>query len=311
MKSNVFGFALLSAAAIVANAPAQAQNGSLTRSFVSSSGSDTNPCTIAQPCQSFAVAYTKISANGIIAALDPGKYGAITITGPVTINGNGWAAITGTSGNDAIDITAVSGNVTLIGLELDGADAGKHGIFLTSALTGTAALIVRDCVVSNFTDSGIAIQPSAGTMFASIVNSYSQYNGINGINIAPSGNGAVNFVIDQTTVNNNFSDGFAFSANATNGSFIAGSLPRSQSNYNQITGISILGSNVTIKNCYVALNNSYGISVSHFGILYLSGTDLNLNVSYGIIVDSSATAYTSGDNNIYSSNGTLTNLPLQ
>ena len=70
MKSNVFGFALLSAAAIVANAPAQAQNGSLTRSFVSSSGSDTNPCTIAQPCQSFAVAYTKISANGIIAALD-------------------------------------------------------------------------------------------------------------------------------------------------------------------------------------------------------------------------------------------------
>src|ERR1700728_3273636 len=129
MKSHAFCFGLLSAIAIVASAPAQAQNGSLSRSFVSSAGLDTNACTIAAPCASFATAYTKIGANGIIAALDPGKYGAITITGPVTINGNGWAAITGTSGNDAIDITAASGNVTLIGLELDGAGAGKHSLF--------------------------------------------------------------------------------------------------------------------------------------------------------------------------------------
>ena len=96
MKSHLFGFALLSAIAIVASAPAHAQNGSLTRSFVSSAGLDTNPCTITQPCGTFAVAYTKISANGIIAALDPGKYGPIAIIGPVTINGNGWAAITAT-----------------------------------------------------------------------------------------------------------------------------------------------------------------------------------------------------------------------
>src|SRR5580692_13214781 len=94
MKSHVFGFALLIAAAVIASAPAQAQNGSLTRSFVSSSGVDTNPCTIAQPCATFARAYTAIGANGIIAALDPGKYGAINITTAITIDGNGWAAIT-------------------------------------------------------------------------------------------------------------------------------------------------------------------------------------------------------------------------
>src|ERR1700722_4863672 len=98
MKSHVFGFALLSAMAIVASGPAQAQNGTLTRSFVSSAGSDSNACTITAPCASFAQAYTKISANGIIAALDPGKYGPLTgtsaIVSGVTINGNGWAAIT-------------------------------------------------------------------------------------------------------------------------------------------------------------------------------------------------------------------------
>src|SRR5580704_10074596 len=107
MKSHVFGFALLSVVTIFASAPAQAQNGTLTRSFVSSAGSDSNACTIAAPCASFAQAYTKISANGIIAALDPGKYGPITITGPVTINGNGWAAITGTADGNGIIINAV------------------------------------------------------------------------------------------------------------------------------------------------------------------------------------------------------------
>src|ERR1700692_3722766 len=87
MKSPMIGFALLSVAAIVAGAPAHAQNGTLTRSFVSSSGVDTNPCTITQPCATFAHAYTMVGANGIVAALDPGKYGPLTITGPVTIDG--------------------------------------------------------------------------------------------------------------------------------------------------------------------------------------------------------------------------------
>jgi hypothetical protein len=118
MKSHLFGFTLLSAIAIVASAPAHAQNGSLTRSFVSSAALDTNACTIAAPCASFAQAYTKIGANGIIAALDPGKYGPIAITGPVTINGNGWAAITATANGASITITAGSGNVTLTGLEI-------------------------------------------------------------------------------------------------------------------------------------------------------------------------------------------------
>src|SRR5580700_2951934 len=124
--------ATLALAAVFSAAPAQAQNGTLTRSFVSSAGVDSNPCTIAQPCATFAHAYTAIGANGIIAALDPGKYGPITITGPVTVNGNGWAAITGPASGTAITINAVSGNVTLIGLEIDGAGAADTGILFNS-----------------------------------------------------------------------------------------------------------------------------------------------------------------------------------
>src|SRR5580704_3887074 len=133
MKSHIFGLALLSVTAIVTSAPAQAQNGSLTRSFVSSSGSDSNSCMITAPCQSFAQAYTKVGANGIVAAIDPGKYGPIAITGPVTVNGNGWAAITAPATGNGITIGAGStDNVTLTGLEIDGAGAAYNGIVFNS-----------------------------------------------------------------------------------------------------------------------------------------------------------------------------------
>src|ERR1700723_2876379 len=127
---------IVAAIALAAVAPAtlaQAQNGSLTRSFVSASGIDTNPCTITAPCATFAHAYTTIGANGIIAALDPGKYGPMNITGPVTINGNGWAAITAPANGSGITINADSSdNVVLKGLEIDGAGAAHNGITLNS-----------------------------------------------------------------------------------------------------------------------------------------------------------------------------------
>ena len=53
--------------------------------------------------------------------------GPLTITGPVTINGNGWAAITGPASGNAITINANSGDkIALIGLEIDGANAAQQ-----------------------------------------------------------------------------------------------------------------------------------------------------------------------------------------
>src|SRR5580704_147629 len=105
---------LAAATAIATSAHA---TGSPTRTFVSSSGIDSNPCTIAAPC---AAAYAAVAANGIIAALDPGKYGPLTnITTGVTINGNGWSAITAPANGVGLTINAGTANVTLIGLEID------------------------------------------------------------------------------------------------------------------------------------------------------------------------------------------------
>jgi hypothetical protein len=195
MKSHVLGFALLSASAIVASAPAQAQNGSFTRSFVSSTGVDTNPCTITAPCASFAQAYTKIGANGIVAALDPGKYGPIAITGPVTINGNGWAAITVQTNGSGITINASSGNVILIGLEIDGGGStNSNGIYFEAGGT----LEVLNSSINNL-PNGILVEPISGSIHVFIKDTTVLNSSNAGIYVAPQQGAYVNVEIDQVT----------------------------------------------------------------------------------------------------------------
>jgi hypothetical protein len=186
--------------------PAQA---SLTRTFVSAAGSDSNPCTITQPCASFAHAYSLTAPNGIVAALDPGKYGPLTITGPITINGNGWAAITAPAAGNGITINAgASDNVTLIGLEIDGAGAGYDGIVLNSA----GSLTVTNCTLQNFvlngsdptTGNGILMQPTAGALAFTITNATTSNNGWAGIQFTPHGSSpTANGVIDHVVTDAN------------------------------------------------------------------------------------------------------------
>src|SRR5262249_49143302 len=125
--------------------PVPARASGLTRTFVSSAGSDGNPCTIAAPCATFAAAYAALASNGIITALDPGKYGPLTIPGGVTINGNGWAAITAPSAGTGITVNAAAANVTLIGLEIDGAGAASAGIGVSAA----GNLTISNCTIQN------------------------------------------------------------------------------------------------------------------------------------------------------------------
>ena len=143
MTRTIFIAAALALATVLPAIPAQAAS---TRTFVSSAGSDTNACTITQPCASFARAYSLTTASGIITALDPGKYGPVIIAGPVTINGNGWAAITGPASDTAITINANSGDkVALIDLEIDGAGLSEGDV--SGANIGQCRRKAEDCAV--------------------------------------------------------------------------------------------------------------------------------------------------------------------
>src|SRR5262245_21066575 len=79
-----------------------------TRTWVSGVGDDANPCSRTAPCKTFAGAISKTAIGGEIDALDPGGYGAVTITKPITISGVGTHASILASGTQGviINITA-------------------------------------------------------------------------------------------------------------------------------------------------------------------------------------------------------------
>jgi hypothetical protein len=229
--------------------PAQA---SLTRTFVSAAGSDSNPCTITQPCATFAHAYSLTAASGIIAALDPGKYGPVTITGAITINGNGWAAITAPAAGDGIDITAgPTDNVALIGLEIDGAGAGYNGVVLNSA----GSLTVTNCTLQNFaydgthptTGNGILMQPTTGTLAFTITNTTASNNGDVGIYfLPPSGSPTVNGVIDHVVADAN-QDGISVQPSFATGGSIVVTISNSIASNNSAEGIFVASGSATLK----------------------------------------------------------------
>ena len=64
-------------------APAYAQ---ATRTWVSGVGDDANPCSRTAPCKTFAGAISKTFINGEINCIDPGGFGALTITKSITID---------------------------------------------------------------------------------------------------------------------------------------------------------------------------------------------------------------------------------
>ena len=56
-----------------------------TRAWVSGVGDDANPCSRTAPCKTFAGAISKTAAGGEINCLDPGGFGALTITKAIAV----------------------------------------------------------------------------------------------------------------------------------------------------------------------------------------------------------------------------------
>src|SRR5438477_13114112 len=78
-----------------------------TRTWVSGVGDDATPCSRTAPCKTFAGAISKTAAGGEIDALDPGGYGAVTITKAITLDGGGGqVASILVAGTNAIVISA-------------------------------------------------------------------------------------------------------------------------------------------------------------------------------------------------------------
>src|SRR5213595_1395137 len=122
---------VLIALALPASAFAQA-----SRTWVSGVGDDANPCSRTAPCKTFAGAISKTANGGEINCLDPGGFGAVTITKSIAIKCRYTEGGVLVSGTNAIVISAtVNDKVTLDGLDINGAQAGA-----TTSLSGVKVL---------------------------------------------------------------------------------------------------------------------------------------------------------------------------
>src|SRR5437879_1355726 len=125
-------FLLLASLALVAR-------GQATRTWVSGLGDDVNPCSRTAPCKTFAGAISKTAAGGEIDCLDPGGFGAVTITKALTIDcdaGTGGASIlvSGTNGI-VINANATTDVIYLRNMGINGLGTGINGISVLAAKT--------------------------------------------------------------------------------------------------------------------------------------------------------------------------------
>ncbi|HEX2163944.1 MAG TPA: right-handed parallel beta-helix repeat-containing protein [Thermoanaerobaculia bacterium] len=196
---------LLSLVLLALVLPALPASAQATRTWVSGVGDDVNPCSRTAPCKTFAGAISKTATNGEINVLDPGAFGAVTITKSITISSEGFeAGVLATLGSSGIVVNAPSTAVVVLrGLDIEGAGSGGNGIrFLAGA-----ALHVEDCTINNFTGKGIDFQPNGlAELFVrdSIIRN-NQVNAINsgGIFVKPTSTGFASVTLDNVRMENN------------------------------------------------------------------------------------------------------------
>lgn len=164
-----------------------------SRTWVSGVGDDVNPCSRTAPCKTFAGAISKTAAGGEIDALDPGGFGAVTITKSITIDGSGtFASILG-AGTNGVVINGANIVVTIRGISINGFNGGPfpglngvrivnaksvrledvdifgfggHGVTWESTATGR--LVITKSDIHNNTTIGVRFQPGAGGGVATV-----------------------------------------------------------------------------------------------------------------------------------------------
>ncbi len=188
-----------------------------TRTWVSGVGDDVNPCSRTAPCKTIAGAISKTATGGEINILDPGGFGAVTITKSITIDGGGVIGSILSSATNGFIINAPDGLVTIRNFSVNGTGTimGTNGI----RVIAVKKLHVENCILSNFSGNGIDINSTA--MSDVILNNVTIHNANDAISIViPAGsvvidgcrfqtinNAGINLLSGQATVSSSVISG--------------------------------------------------------------------------------------------------------
>ena len=249
LRSALKLFALL-AIIMIASSAANAQ---ATRTWVSGVGDDVNPCSRTAPCKTYAGAISKTAMGGEISTLDPGGFGAVTITKSIMIEGTqgqGYGSIlaSGTQGV-VVNITSATDTlkrVTLRNLSINGAGTtlGTRGINWVAGLT----LNIDNCNIANFSQEGINVSHTASGGFLMIKNTNIMYCAT-GLNLTTT-TGFVVAAADRLRVEKNTGNGVT---------------------------VGVRG-HLSIKDSFAAFNGADGLSIA------AGATDATMNVESCMVV---------------------------
>jgi hypothetical protein len=183
--------------------------GQATRTWVSGVGDDVNPCSRTAPCKTFAGAISKTAAGGEISVLDPGGFGAVTITKSISIVADGSEGGILAAGTTGVIVNGANVVVNLRGLTIEGATTGVNGIrFLQGA-----ALHISNSVIRGFAtggvgqQNGILVNNTSGLVKLDLTDTLIEDNGAGtegaGIQLKPSGSGSVIASLTRVQLRNN------------------------------------------------------------------------------------------------------------
>jgi hypothetical protein len=252
-----------------------------TRTWISGVGDDANPCSRTAPCKTFAGAISKTANKGEIDCLDPGGFGAVTITKSITLDCTNTIGGVLTGGTNAIVISSGSGpvNVILRGLDFNGAGTSLSAIKI---LTGGTLLIehcriygfgastnpavnivpnapvqldIRDTTISNNLDGAVLLAPTgAATVTASLTRVHMYYNTY-GLRAQDN----TKATVFQSVASNNSNAGFT-AVSTTNPAEINVAFSVSTNN---ASGLRTFGTNATIRMLSDTItDNATGVNVA-------------------------------------------------
>jgi hypothetical protein len=180
--------------------PAAAQ---ATRTWVSGVGDDANPCSRTAPCKTFAGAISKTATGGEINCLDPGGFGAVTITKSITIScpSTGTAGVLAAGTNGIIINTPANAEVLLEGLDIEGFGNGTTPGITGVSIRSATKVTIQKCSIRNFSGNGVSVEGPAGTRVV-IVDSLILSNNGAGVGVSGVGFAANVAVVLRTVIEN-------------------------------------------------------------------------------------------------------------
>jgi hypothetical protein len=138
-----------------------------TRTWVSGVGDDVNPCSRTAPCKTFAGAISKTANGGEIDCLDPGGFGAVTITKSITIDCDSGAGGVLAGGTNGINVVATASDIIVLrNLTVNGAGNGVNNITGINGINVTSAKAVglEDVVINNWSQSCLTVSDTSSAV---------------------------------------------------------------------------------------------------------------------------------------------------